>query len=302
MVKIQPMYLLFRIGGFQPKDVRADLFFTLVSGCFQVFVWSFLIYSSSYDMRRLSTYVNISVDVLFWISGIVHLAKVHYTKKDFRILDSNLNNTANYGSETFVVLEISTTIAILVLLWMRMAFRSLTWFRFLQGLLSDLGTLVNYIPLIQQSMMIHQLTAKFSAVNDQLTAVAKVPANDARAELSFVLKTYNNLKDIVDQVNSYFAVFNFFSLTSRLFGLAFLLYYVFTALDSPGVGFVWSPFAVCMSIAAATIYHLEICYRCSSEVRHLRNELKSMYLLTNFLFMFLSKINIHYSTTKPYVI
>lgn len=274
MGKIQPMHLLFRIGGFQPKDVKADFFFTLISGCFQIFVWTFLSYNSSYDMRRLGTYVNISVNVLFWTSGIVHLAKVHYTKKYFCILDSNLNKTANCGSETFVVLEISTTIVILVLLWMRMALRSLTWYSFLQSLLSDIGTLVTYTPLIQQSMMIHQLTAKFSALNDQLRAVAKVPGNDVRAELSYILKTFNNVKDVVDQINSYFAVFNFFSLTSRLFGLAFLLYYVLTSLASPGVGFVWSPFAVCMSIAAATIYHLEICYRCSSEVRmHLRTEL-----------------------------
>lgn len=267
MVALQPLYVLFRLGGFHPIGLTTDLFFTVLSGCFQIFVWTFLLYSSRYDFRRAGTYVNIVVNVMFWMSGIAHLAIVHCSKHRFRTLISNFKQSAGNGFRPDAVLEMSITISITVLISLRMWFRSLTWFTFIQSLLSDLGTLIIYTPLVQQSLMVHQLTVRFSVLNDQLETLADAPANGVRAELASIFKTYSNTGIIVEQINSFFAVFNLWSLISRLFGVAFIAYYVLTSLTAPKVGFVWSPIPVWLSVLVSTIYHLEICYRCSSEVR-----------------------------------
>lgn len=250
----------FRIGGLRLERTKYDKYFTAMSSFFILISTTLTIYFwFQIPHDPISSFFVLISSVLFYTSGFI---AVFFNKDSLKALIYLTDIENDTSSNTmFEVLVLSFFVGYdlsRVALYVKRLYQNL----FL-AILGGIG--INFInaPLIQQLLMVHQLTNKFSTLNNELRKIK----GTLSSHLDIVFKEHTQLRSQLILLSSHYSLYNFLSFVSRLIHAIMSIYVTLASFSNNSSQVSVAFLAALTFIVTSIFFPCEVCFRCVREVR-----------------------------------
>lgn len=257
----KPLWWFLKCGARCPEGKRSDKYFTAISFSF-ILISSILILHfwllAPHDL--ISHFLIFTAALLFYSSGLIYVLLNKDTLLPFMNQMTAQNDLPSNSIFEELILAFFIGHDISRIMMYLNSFGKSPFIAILAGV----G--INFVnaPLVQQLLIVHQLTTKFSVLNDRLGQKSSV--EDIRTYLPILFKDHAQLRSQVAQISSYFATYNLLSLSARLIQAPMNVYWMIILFSRNNSGVRFTDVIGVIFMVLTVFVPCEICHKCVVEV------------------------------------
>lgn len=262
---IPPLQWVFRVTGLFPCGTSGDMFFLLLPVSIYVMFIVMSVYNVIFwNLRNTIAGFDIVNDVVFCVGGIYIVIKTYKYKAYYIDLRECCFNNRSL---------LKTEIAILFALVSNLVFRfyiKLIKGSLLEFVIYEVTMSFLYSPTAFQILTVCQLKDRFSKINARLRELHEatdiIPLTELKADLTSTFQIHLQLRQLINQVNSYWGVCNAIIFLERVQFLTLVAYYVLISLRNPELYIRTGTFMILGVVVLSIVVQCEVCQRCTAEV------------------------------------
>lgn len=272
---ILPLKFVFRMTGMLPAGTNRDMYFLLLP--LSIYIWLLATSANKlifWNFTNLKLEFDVVIDVIFCAGGLFMVIKTHKYKDYFTDMLKHC-----LGPQSLFKTDLSILLALILNLVFRFCFTVLKG-SFFENAIYEITMSFLYTPTALHIFTVCQLKERFSALNTMMRELSESARNssptDFRADLSSLFQTHLRLRKLINQVNSYWGVFNAIIFFLRVLCLTFIAHCLLDGVRDPELAVEPKVILVFGIVAMVIAVQCDVCQRCVCEVSGYRHTLQPL--------------------------